>query len=142
MLTVTQEALNALKEHLCQHKMDAAIRITMMRGGCVEENLRFILCEMQPNDLCFSFDGLSFLLDRELAARCGRITIDFAAEYDRCPCSGRNGGFIISSECFSFRCCGHSFQADGAGCWEVCPADCSERSADAYDREKESLLHL
>ena len=133
MLTVTNAALAAIKEHLRQRSMDSAVRITMMGGCCIGENLRFSLCEMQPNDLSFTFDSLTFLLDRDLAARCGAIDVDFSAEYDHCPCSGRNGGFNISSERFSFRCCGHSFQTSGAKCWDSCPADCSGRFAEAYD---------
>lgn len=133
MLIVTNPALAAIKEHLRQHSMDSAVRITMMGGGCIGDNLRFTLGEMQPNDLSFTFDSLTFLLDRELAARCGAITVDFAAEYDHCPCSGRNGGFNISSERFLLRCCGHSFQTSGAICWSSCPADCSGHSAEAHD---------
>ena len=133
MLTITKAALAAIKEHLHQHKIDSAIRITMMGGCCVGENLRCTLGEMQSNDLIFTFDGLTFLLDRDLSARCGAIKVDFAAEYDHCPCSGRNGGFSISSERCSFRCCGHSLQTGGARCWESCPADCAGRSAETYN---------
>lgn len=133
MLTVTNAALNAIKEHLCQHDMDSTIRITMMGGCCIGENLRFTVCEMQPNDLSFTFDSTVFLIDRELAAQCGAVKVDFAAEYDHCPCSGRNGGFSISSEHSSFRCCGHSFQSGGRGCWNCCPTDCSGRLADDYN---------
>ena len=128
MLTVTNPALTAIKEYMRQQHIDSAVRITMMGGCCIGENLRFTLDEMQPNDLSFTF-----LIDRELAAQCGAIKMDFAAEYDHCPCSGHNGGFNISSERSSFRCCGHSFQHSGATCWNSCPADCSGRSAEAYD---------
>jgi Fe-S cluster assembly iron-binding protein IscA len=133
MLTVTSPAIAAIKEHMRQHSIDAAVRITMMGGGCAGENLRFTLCEMQPNDLSFTFDGLIFLLDRELAAQCGAITVNFAAEYDHCPCSGRNGGFSISSERCSFRCCRSSLQTDQSHCWESCPTSCSNRFSETYD---------
>jgi Fe-S cluster assembly iron-binding protein IscA len=124
MLTVTKAALAAIKEHLCQHNIDSTIRITMMGGCCIGENLRFTVCEKQPNDLSFTFDSTVFLIDRELAAQCGAVKVDFAEKYDHCPCSGRNGGFSISSERFSFRC-------GGTGGCEQCTADCAESAADA-----------
>jgi Fe-S cluster assembly iron-binding protein IscA len=124
MLTVTKTALAAIKEHLCQHNIDSTIRITMMGGCCIGENLRFTVCEKQPNDLSFTIDSLTFLIDRELAAQCGAVEVDFAAEHDHCPCSGRNGGFSISSERFTFRC-------GGKGDCKVCTTDCAESAADA-----------
>jgi Fe-S cluster assembly iron-binding protein IscA len=124
MLTVTNAALDAIKEHLCQHNIDSTIRITMMGGGCIGENLRFTVCEKQPNDLRFAFNSTVFLIDRELAARCGAVKVDFAEKYDHCPCSGRNGGFSISSERFSYRC-------GGKGDCEVCTTDCATSAADA-----------
>lgn len=139
MLTVTEAALSALKEHMRQHCIEAAVRITMMGGGCAGENLRFTVDERQLNDLLFHFDGLAFLLDRSLLARCGAVKVDFAPEYDHCPCSGRNGGFSISSERCSFRCCCPSLQTGGAHCWESCPADCANRFSETY-REAELLL--
>ena len=124
MLTVTNPAIAAIKEHLIQHSMDSAVRITMMGGCCIGENLRFTLGETQPNDLTFTVDSVLFLIDRDLAAQCGAIKVDFAAEYDHCQCTGRNGGFSISSERFTFRC-------GGKGGCERCTAACMERAEDA-----------
>jgi Fe-S cluster assembly iron-binding protein IscA len=138
MLHVSTTALNVIQEHLRMQKIDSAVRITMMGGCCVGENLRLTLCEREPNDLVFRLDGTVFLLDRELATRCGAIRVDFAPEYDHCPCSGRNGGFSISSERYSFHCCGHSFQKGGARCWQSCPADCGGRVAAAYQQNEVS----
>lgn len=131
MLIISKAALAAIKEHLREHGFDAAVRITMMGGSCAGENLRFTLDEAQSDDLRFVFDHVIFLIDRSLSVRCGAIAVDFAAEYDHCPCSGRNGGFSISSERHSFRCCAHSLQTGGAGCWNSCPADCSDRFTEA-----------
>ena len=142
MLTVSTAALNVIQEHLRTQKIDSAIRITMMGGCCVGENLRLTLCEKQENDLLFLFNGTAFLLDRDLATHCGAIKVDFAPEYDHCPCSGRNGGFNISSERHSFRCCGHAFQKGGAGCWQSCPADCGGRVADSYQQAEECQPQL
>jgi Fe-S cluster assembly iron-binding protein IscA len=139
MLHVSTTALNVIQEHLRTQKIDSAVRITMMGGCCVGENLRLTLCEREPNDLVFRLDGTVFLLDRELATRCGAIKVDFAPEYDHCPCSGRNGGFSISSERDSFRCCGHSFQKGGDKCWQSCPADCGGRVAAAYEQDEASI---
>ena len=138
MLHVTETALSALKEHMRQHSINAAVRITMMGGSCAGENLRFTVSERQLNDLIFNFDGLAFLLDRSLSARCGEIKVDFAAEYDHCPCSGRSGGFSISSECCAFRCCRPSLQTDEAHCWASCPTSCSSRFSETYN-EADSL---
>ncbi|CAK8715752.1 MAG: Fe-S cluster assembly iron-binding protein IscA [Candidatus Electronema aureum] len=121
MLTVTNPALAAIKEHMRQQHIDSAVRITMMGGCCSGENLRFTLDEKQPNDLSFTLDSITFLIDRELAAQCGAIKMDFAAEYDHCPCSGHNGGFSISSERSSFRCCGKG----------DCKVECATSAVDA-----------
>lgn len=142
MLTVTKAALDAISEHLCQQNIDSAIRITMMGGCCIGENLRFTLGEMQPDDQLFLIGGLTFVVDRSLSERCGRIQVDFSAEYDHCPCSGHNGGFSISGEHCSFRCCAHSLHTGGSRCWDACPADCVGRLFDAYDHDEELLPQL
>jgi Fe-S cluster assembly iron-binding protein IscA len=129
MLTVTPAALAALKEHLDERNIHSAIRIAMLHGSCSGENLRFILGELQPNDLTFSFDGLTFLVAQELSARCGNITVDFAKEHDHCPCSGRNGGFSINGEHFSFHC-------GSAGSCDSCSGDCATCSAEACAEEE------
>ena len=126
MLTVTKAALAAIKEHLSEHGFDAAVRITMMGGSCAGENLRFMLDEPQANDLRFVFDRVTFLVDRSLSVRCGAIQVDFAAEYDRCPCSGRNGGFSIRSERHAAAVCrcAHSFPTSEADCNADCGGHC------------------
>lgn len=113
MLTVTDAAIKAFKQHLVQHNINFPIRITLMGGCCKGETLRFTLCKLCKNDLMFIFDSIIFLLDRDLSAQYGPIKVDFEEGYEQCLCSGRNGGFNITSENFSQAC-------GWAGCWETC----------------------
>ena len=125
MLTVTEKAVNALKEHFIDHNINLPIRIQIMHGCCKGDTLRFCLCNLQKNDLLFSFGDIIFVIDRDLSEQYGAIKVDFQEEYDCCPCSGRNGGFNITSEKFS-QCCG------SAGCCEVCSSRCQEQKDVAF----------
>jgi Fe-S cluster assembly iron-binding protein IscA len=113
MLTVTDAALQALEALLLERKINGLVRITLMNGCCKGDSLRLTLCERRRNDLTFSFGSLVFGLDRDLAAACGPVTVDFAELHERCPCSGSNGGFSISSERLRQPC-------GLAGCREEC----------------------
>ena len=105
MLTVTDAAITLLKEYFFQNNINSAIRITLMHGCCKGDTLHLTLCTAGENDRIFTFDSIIFVIDHDMAAQCGRITIDFDEVYDRCPCTGRNGGLSIQSDLLS-NCCG------------------------------------
>lgn len=132
MLTVTDEAINALRAHCWAYQIEVPIiRITLLHGCCKGESLRFTLCKLQHNDLIFDFGSIIFVIDRKLSAKCGAINVDFQEEYEQCLCSGRNGGFNVTSERFSQRC-------GWAGCWETCDGSCCQERKVFSQRHVES----
>ena len=96
MLEVTATAISNIKDYLKQKKIESAVRITMMSGGCSGPALGLALDEAKENDLTFEQDGVSFLVEKALAETCGAIKVDFIEAGDGCGCSG--SGFSISSE--------------------------------------------
>ncbi|MCI5114892.1 MAG: adhesin [Candidatus Electrothrix sp. AW1] len=96
MLEVTESALTNVKEYLRQQKIESAIRIIMMSGGCSGPSLGLALDEAKENDLTFEQDGMNFLVEKSLAATCGTIKVDYLDSSSSCGCSG--GGFSITSE--------------------------------------------
>ena len=124
MLTVTNAAVKVLKKHVSQWHINSPIRIALMDGCCTGDTLRFTLCTPGKYDRIFIFDSIIFVIDRDLAAQCGRIKIDFDELYDRCPCTGHNGGLSIKSELLSPSC--------------SCPS-CSETDIAICRKEKDSM---
>jgi Fe-S cluster assembly iron-binding protein IscA len=120
MFTVTDAAVNFLKEHLHRHRINAPIRITRMHDCCRENTLRFTLGTSEENDLIFPCKGITFLINRDLSIQCGRIRIDFDPKFDYCPCTGHNGGICIESENFPNYCCRSS-------CRKTCKAICRKK---------------
>jgi len=113
MLEVTESALSNVKDYMRQHKVDSAIRITTMSGGCAGPTLGLAEDEVKENDRTFDHDGVSFVVDKSLFATCGAIKVDFIEKRDGgCGCGG---GFAVTSEkpltsggcsCSSGSCCG------------------------------------
>ena len=120
MFTVTDAAVNVLKEYLLQHRINSPVRIALMAGCCKEKTLHLTMGTSRDNDLIFPFDGITFLVDRDLALQCGRIKIDFDAQFDCCPCTGHNGGLCIESEKLRNYCCRPS-------CKKTCKAICEKK---------------
>ncbi|MCI5132559.1 MAG: adhesin [Candidatus Electrothrix sp. EH2] len=106
MLEVTESALTNVKEYLRQQKIESAVRVVMMSGGCSGPSLGLALDEAKENDLTFEQDGMSFLLEKSLAETCGAIKVDYLDSSSGCGCSG--GGFTITSE--------KPLTGDGGGC--------------------------
>jgi len=97
MLEVTETAIENIKEYLREEKIESAIRIVIMSGGCSGPGLGLAIDEAKENDLTFEQDGVNFLVEKALAETCGTITVDFTeASGSGCGCSG--GGFSIKSE--------------------------------------------
>lgn len=97
MLEVTESALANVKEYLSQQKIDSAIRVNLMSGGCAGPSLGLAIDEATDNDHTFDHDGVSFLVDKGLAQTCGVIKVDFIEKKDGgCGCGG--GGFTVTSE--------------------------------------------
>ncbi|MGB5686779.1 MAG: IscA/HesB family protein [Candidatus Electrothrix sp.] len=97
MIEVTATALENVKKYLREQKIESAIRIAMMSGGCSGPSLGLGLDEAKEDDLTFEQDGVNFLVEKSLVETCGTITVDFIEDSTSgCGCSG--GGFSIKSE--------------------------------------------
>jgi Fe-S cluster assembly iron-binding protein IscA len=132
MLAISRAALEQLRRHLDGQRIDSAIRIALMKGTCSGPSLHFSIDEANADDHVLEQGGIRFLINKVLAASCGLISIDFHEHFDRCPCSGRNGGFLFS--CQNNDCC-----AEGR-CASCCPDNCQFRcqltgSADCFQPE-------
>lgn len=107
MLEVTESALGNVKEYLRQQKLETAVRITMMSGGCSGPSLGLSIDDAKENDKVFDYEGVSFLVDKELSTICGAIKVDFIVDNSAgCGCSG--GGFSVTSE--------NPISSGGCGC--------------------------
>ncbi|OQX06644.1 MAG: hypothetical protein BWK76_25890 [Desulfobulbaceae bacterium A2] len=95
MLAVTSAALENLKDYMAQNSIEAAIRVTMQRS-CSGMGLGLALDEPKPADKVFEEGGITFLVDGDILASTGKITVDFVKS-SGCGCSG-GGGFNVTSE--------------------------------------------
>ena len=90
MFEVTPLAMQNLKDHLNQNRIESAIRVTFSSGGCAGPSLSLALDEAKTNDQTHVQDDVTFLIDKDLMEICGGVTIDFEN-------SGCRSGFKVSS---------------------------------------------
>jgi len=90
MFEVTTLAIDNLKAYLEQNKVNSAIRVTLMPGGCSGASLALSLDEPNDSDKVFDENGLKFLMEESLLERCGTVKVDFIE-------AGFRSGFSISS---------------------------------------------
>ncbi|WP_417911773.1 IscA/HesB family protein [Candidatus Electronema sp. TJ] len=96
MIEITDLAVKNVKDYLDQNKIESAVRISMMSGGCSGPSLSLSLDDVKEGDLTVEKDGISFLMDKGLSDTCGAVKVDFVESSGGCGCSG--GGFTISCE--------------------------------------------
>lgn len=120
MLSVTEQALEALREQIPNRNADTAIRIYVQGGCCSGPHLKICVDQVEDNDHIVDFMDLRFVVNRDLISSCGSMTVDFMPEHTKCRCSGGCGGFYLSGEkkfLFSERC-------DGTRqCMKMCKCD-------------------
>jgi len=90
MFEVTDLAVNNLQAYLDQNKINSAIRIALMQGGCSGPSLGLALDEPKESDKVFDENNLKFLVDEELMQQCGTVKVDFVD-------AGYRSGFSITS---------------------------------------------
>jgi len=115
MLEVTAAAVKNVKDYLSQNKIESAVRVSLMSGGCSGPSLSLSLDETQSNDLTVEADGINFIIDKSLSATCGAVKVDFIESSGGCGCSG--GGFTIS-------CANPLPGARKGGCGGSCSSGC------------------
>ncbi len=93
MLEVTDLAIREIKKHLARNKIDSPVRVIIL-NSCSGSSLSLALDKRKETDTAFELEGLSVVIDQELADRCGAVKVDFI-ESSGCGCS--SSGFSITS---------------------------------------------
>jgi len=88
--TVTDQAVEKLKEYLEQNNISSALRIALMQGGWAGPSLGLALDEPKDNDNVYDQDELKFLVEEGLMNTCGAIRVEFID-------AGPRSGFGITS---------------------------------------------
>ena len=88
--TVTDQAVEKLKEYLEQNNISSALRIALMQGGWAGPSLGLALDEPKDNDKVYDQDDLKFLVEEGLMNTCGAIRVEFID-------AGPRSGFGITS---------------------------------------------
>ena len=88
--TVTDQAVEKLKEYLEQNNISSALRIALMQGGWAGPSLGLALDEPKDNDKVYDQDNLKFLVEEGLMNTCGAIKVEFID-------AGPRSGFGITS---------------------------------------------
>jgi len=89
-LTVTDLAVEKLKEYMEQNNIDSALRVALMQGGWAGPSLGLALDEPKDNDKSFEYDSLKFLVEESLLQSCGVINVEYVD-------AGPRSGFGITS---------------------------------------------
>ncbi len=97
MIEVTETAIANVKEYMSQQRIDSAIRVNLMSGGCAGPSLGLAVDKENSNDHSIDFDGVNFIVDRGLVEQCGKIKVDFI-EKSAGSCGCGDGRFVITSE--------------------------------------------
>ena len=87
---VTDLAVSKLKEYMEHNKIDSALRVALMQGGCSGPSLGLALDEPKDNDKIFKNDTLKFLIEKSLLETCGSIKVEYID-------AGPRSGFGITS---------------------------------------------
>ena len=76
MFTVTQKALEVIKDFIKEKKHDSAVRITLAMG-CSGPALGMALDEPGNDDQVFDEKGTKFVIEKDLFNQAQPITVDF-----------------------------------------------------------------
>ena len=96
MLEMTQLANAKLKEYLDQNNLNSAVRVAAM-NGCSGQSLVLSLDEKKISDTAIIKDNVELIIDKDLLAMLGAVTVDFIEpKGSGCGCGG-GGGFSVHS---------------------------------------------
>ena len=76
MFTVTQKALEVIKDFIKENKADSAVRITLSMG-CSGPALGMALDEPGNNDEVFEEKGTKFIIEKDIYNQAKPINVDF-----------------------------------------------------------------
>jgi iron-sulfur cluster assembly protein len=77
MFTATETAVNNLKNYLEANNMQTGIRITCRQGKRLKPGLGMVFSNAKENDQSFELQGVRFVVNRELLAKSGGISLDY-----------------------------------------------------------------
>lgn len=95
MITVTSLAARKLADYLAEQAISSPVRIAAI-NGCAGPALSLALDDCGANDIIEEKEGVTLLLDRDFAAICGQVTLEYLEKSTGCGCSG-GGGFSLTS---------------------------------------------
>ncbi|RJX30428.1 MAG: adhesin [Desulfurivibrio sp.] len=96
MLAMTQMANEKLKQYLDQNNLNSAIRVAAM-NSCSGQSLVLSLDEKKAGDTAIVQDEVELIIDKDLLAMLGSVTVDFVEpKGSGCGCGG-GGGFSVHS---------------------------------------------
>ena len=112
MIEVTQKAQEMFSDYMAKNSVESPIRIFVSQSGCCGTSLALALDEPKDGDDKLETGGLTYLIDKELAATVGNVMVDFVEQDGQ-------GGFTIASE--------RPASTESAGCGESsgCGGSCS-----------------
>lgn len=91
-LQVTDEARSKLAELIDDHPEATAVRVIYQHDKCQGSTLMISLDASREGDHVVESEGLTCVIDGELAGRLGAVTIDFVRREDR------SAGFELRAE--------------------------------------------
>lgn len=104
MLTASTEATEALKALMTEKELGSTVRI-FAQHSCGGSMLALGVDEAKDSDSQTELDGLTFLVDQDLATQVGKINVDYVNDADQ-------PGFAIGSE--------HPLPAPQGSCGDGC----------------------
>lgn len=91
MITVTPEAIDAIRTFLAEKGSPGPIRVHLRSTGCCDASLGLLADSASMDDLTDNVQGITFVISPELSQLTGDITIDYVQENQRT-------GFVLTSK--------------------------------------------
>ncbi len=91
MITVTPDAIEAIRVFLEKNNLQKPVRIHLQSTGCCDASLGLTVDDIHENDLIQDIQGITFVISPEVHEMTGNISINHAAEQHRT-------GFVLTSK--------------------------------------------
>ena len=91
MITVTPEAMEAVRIFLEANHLQKTLRILLHSTGCCDASLGLMADDVREDDWTEEIQGILFVIAKHLEKLTGDIVLDYSAEPNRT-------GFVLTSE--------------------------------------------
>ncbi len=91
MITITPEAIEAIRIFLEKKGLQKPLRIHLQSTGCCDASLGLTVDEVHDGDWSEEIQGILFVVGKDLEKMTGDIAIDYRAE-------PHSTGFVLTSE--------------------------------------------